>query len=241
MMLCSAAIAASYSRGALVAGFCMIFMLWLKSRKRVMLGAFAAIAIIGTFALMPDKWVERMESIQSYEEDRSATTRIKMWTVAYRIALDKPIGGGGFEVFDAFHLYKKHGVELDKARAVHSNYFEVLGEQGFVGLFIYLLLGFATFRTGSKIIRITREHEELSWARNLAAMLQVGIVGYAVGGLFLNKAYFDLYYSLVVAMAIALILVQRTVAEKESAAGAVPAVAPDLAPAGLGTHAAAGP
>jgi hypothetical protein len=37
---------------------------------------------------------------------------------------------------------------------------------------------------------------ELAWARELASMIQVSLVGFAVGGAFLGLAYFDLPYSL---------------------------------------------
>ena len=49
----------------------------------------------------------------------------------------------------------------------------------------------------------------MHWARNLAAMLQVSIVGYAVGGAFLGLAYFDLYYHLVAMMVIAQVVANR--------------------------------
>jgi hypothetical protein len=44
-------------------------------------------------------------------------------------------------------------------------------------------------------------------------MTQVSIIGYAVGGLFLNKAFFDLFYSLVAIMVLTDLLVARAIAE----------------------------
>ena len=46
----------------------------------------------------------------------------------------------------------------------------------------------------------SRDDPDLLWASQLAAMVQASLVGYAVGGLFLNKAYFDLFYHLVAIM-----------------------------------------
>ena len=43
----------------------------------------------------------------------------------------------------------------------------------------------------------------------LGAMLQVSLVGYAVGGAFLGLAYFDLYYHVIAIIAIALDLYRR--------------------------------
>ena len=51
-------------------------------------------------------------------------------------------------------------------------------------------------------IRLAKRNPELKWASDLAAMLQVALIGYAVSGAFLGLAYFDYYYHLI---AIALI------------------------------------
>ena len=55
-------------------------------------------------------------------------------------------------------------------------------------------------------------------ARNLAAMLQVSLVGYAVGGAFLGLAYFDLFYHLVALLAVTRAVVERHTGPTLSAA-----------------------
>ncbi|EQD61099.1 O-antigen polymerase [mine drainage metagenome] len=84
--------------------------------------------------------------------------------------------------------------------AAHSIYFQVLGEHGFVGLFLFLAIGFFTWRSGSWIIRETRGKPDLHWANTLARMLQVSQIAYATGAAFLSLAYFDLPYYIVVLM-----------------------------------------
>jgi hypothetical protein len=66
--------------------------------------------------------------------------------------------------------------------------------------------------TAWSITRRTRDHPELAWATDLAAMVQVGIVAYAIAGLFLNLATFDLYYHLVAIVVIASSLVRQRLA-----------------------------
>ena len=41
------------------------------------------------------------------------------------------------------------------------------------------------------------------WAADLGAMVQVGLVGFAVGGAFLSLAYFDLTYNMMVMVVLA--------------------------------------
>jgi hypothetical protein len=97
-------------------------------------------------------------------------------------------------------------------------YFQALGEHGFVGLGLYLLLALSTWRTGSWIIRNTGKQEEYRWAYNLATMIQVSLIGFAVGGAFLSLLYFDVPYYLMAAMVATRVLVEKELKEKAAAA-----------------------
>ena len=67
---------------------------------------------------------------------------------------------------------------------------------------LFLMLGLLTWLRCGETIRRAKRDPELKWASDLAAMLQVALIGYAVSGAFLGLAYFDYYYHLI---AIALI------------------------------------
>lgn len=95
----------------------------------------------------------------------------------------------------------------------HSIYFEILGEHGFIGLAIYLSLLIVAWRLASKIIKISKTSLLNKWAYDLASMIQVSIVGYAVGGAFLGLSYFDLLYHYFVILAVLLRVVQQSVSE----------------------------
>lgn len=144
---------------------------------------------------MPQQYFERMQTIKTYQQDGSAMGRINAWKFAYNVAEKSPLVGGGFKVFSPkwFLIYAPNPTDFHDA---HSIYFEVLGEQGFVGLFLFLLMWALTLRTGSMIIRLARQEPEWKWAHDLAAMTQVSIFGYLVGGAFLGLAYWDLPYYL---------------------------------------------
>ena len=104
------------------------------------------------------------------------------------------------------------------ARSAHSIYFEVLGETGFVGLGLFLMLGLSTILTAGSIIRLTRGRSDLDWARNLAAMLQVSLIGYAAAGAFLNLGFFDLYYAIIALVVVLKALVVKELRATEDAA-----------------------
>jgi len=212
MGLSTAAILASYSRGAVLAIAAMAMFLIMKSRRRAPILVAVILAIPVAFAFMPDKFFQRLETIGTYEQDASAMGRINAWWFAYNVAVDRPIVGGGYDVFDR-GLFARYAPNPTDFHDAHSIYFEVLGEQGFIGLFLFLLLGWLSLRSGKWVLKHTRDRPDLRWARDLASMTQVSIIGYAVGGAFLGLAYFDLYYHLIAVIVLTRVLVERALAE----------------------------
>ena len=78
----------------------------------------------------------------------------------------------------------------DHGRAYHSAYFEMLGEQGYFGFFLWALLHLTCFIRTEAIRRLyrTREGDE-AWVSPFALALQQGHVIYMVGSLFVGIAY----------------------------------------------------
>lgn len=218
IFLCLIAVVGTFSRGAAIAVVAMGAFLFIKSRRRGLLGvAFVGIIIVG-IPFIPSSWFDRVESIKTFEQDGSAMGRIHAWTFATKLAIDRPLVGGGFKVNGDADLFLSYVPYAEKARAFHSVYFEVLAEHGFAGLAIFLALALATYRSGSQIIRRTRNQPELAWANDLARMLQVCLVGYGVGGAFLNMAFFDLYYHFVAIMLLVNCIVAEQLPKKAEAA-----------------------
>jgi len=205
-------IISSYSRGAFLAAGAVLLMFWLKSSKKFVIGISLVVVVSAVLAFMPGQYFDRMNTIQNYEEDGSALGRINAWYFAFNLAMDRPLTGGGFGTFtkDLFITYAPDPFDHHDA---HSIYFEVLGEQGFIGLAIFLALWFFTFRLCSKIIKQTKNSEELEWANSLAKMVQVGVVAYIVGGAFLGLAYFDLPYHLMIIAVLCHMFVQKELDE----------------------------
>lgn len=187
--------AGSYSRGALLAGGAMLVFLWLKSRSKIRTGIALALVMPLMYAVMPAEWFGRMETIDNYKEDESAMGRINAWGFAFNVAKSN-VFGGGFDTF-THAMFARYAPDPFNHHAAHSIYFQVLGEHGFIGLAMFLLFFFFAWRIGSRIIRKCGERAELKWARELAAMSQVSIIGYLVGGAFLTLAYYDLPYYIV--------------------------------------------
>lgn len=189
------AAAGAYSRGALLGGISMLLLLWLKSRKKITTGLILLLMVPMVYAIMPEQWFARMNTIDAFSQDASALGRINAWYFAINVVKHHFLGGG-FKVFTP-HMFLIYAPEPLNHHDAHSIYFQVFGEQGPVGLIIYLFLMVFSWRTGTRIINFCKNKADLKWASDLAAMSQVSIVGFAVGGAFLSLAYFDLYYDII--------------------------------------------
>jgi len=230
IVLCAIAVIGSYSRGGLLAILGMSVFLWFKSRKKIAISLIAIIFIPALLALMPQAWFAKMGTIETYQEDSSAMGRINAWGFAINMAQDRPLTGGGFESFTPAN-FRKYAPVPDDFHDAHSIWFEMLGEHGFMGLLLFIAVWIASWRTGSKVIAATRGREDLHWARDLAAMIQVSMIGYFVGGTFLGLAYWDFPYVLMSLLVLTNVVVQRELApvpQKQL----VPARGPELAPGG---------
>ena len=215
-LLCVVSIIGSYSRGAFLAASAMILMLVMRSRRRLLLGALAIGVAMAVGLYAPERWVERMQSIANFQEDASAMGRLQAWEFAINLALDRPFVGGGFRAFDDPNLWSRFAPGGSIPRAYHSIYFQMLGDHGFVGLGIFLLLGLAGWAAVRRVIRSTRDRPDLRWANELARMIQVSVAGFAVGGAFLSLAGFDLYYHLLVIAFLLQVVVERELGIGES-------------------------
>ncbi|RJG01893.1 putative O-glycosylation ligase, exosortase A system-associated [Noviherbaspirillum sedimenti] len=217
MVICTViAAVGSYSRGALLGGGVMLFFLWLKSPKKILTGSALIFIVLLVYAVMPEQWFARMQTIDNFQEDASAMGRFNAWYFAINVATNHFLGGG-FNVFSPrmFLAYAPNPLDYHVA---HSIYFQVLGDHGFIGLTMYLLLMYFSWRTGTRIIKFCKEKEELKWASDLAKMVQVSIIGFAVGGAFLSLAYFDLYYDII----LILVLLEKVLILNSNRDGHVP-------------------
>ena len=211
ILLCIFSIISSYSRGAFVASAVVMLIFWMKSSKKLFIGITLTVVAVSVLSFMPAHYFERINTIQDYGEDASALGRINAWYFAFNLASDHPLTGGGFGAFtkELFITYAPDPLDHHDA---HSIYFEVLGEQGFIGLFLFLTLWFLCYRSCTNIRKQVRGVERMEWADSLASMSQVSLVAYGVGGAFLGLAYYDLPYHIMAICVLCQMFVDRELA-----------------------------
>jgi len=201
MLLCAISAIGSHSRGALLAIAAMSALLIIKSKQRGILSLVAVITVVLVLVIMPTEWFDRMKTIESYEQDTSAMGRINAWTMAFNLALDRFFGSSFENV--KFEYFLQYGLSTETAlmQGPHSIYFQVLGQHGFVGLFLFLGMGISVWRCAGRVIR-SSDGNTGQGARDvmLGQMTKASIVAFAVGGAFLGLAHFDMPYYLMLAI-----------------------------------------
>jgi len=209
------AVLSTYSRGGFLGLMTMGALFWWKSKRKLLTLIVGAAIVIPAIQLMPEKWWSRMDTIENAaDEDRSFQERVGSWETAFNLAVSNPIFGGGFSATQSRRVYQQYKAYGDPtgSRAAHSIYFQVMGDLGFVGLFVFLLILFTSWRNSVAIIRGAQRHKSLSWAEDLAKMLQVSMAGYIVAGAALSLAYYDLTLTMIV-----MLINLRVLVEKENA------------------------
>jgi putative inorganic carbon (HCO3(-)) transporter len=190
------AVLGTHSRGAFVGLVFLVIFVLMKTPKRLVVAPLVMAVLFAGFDFMPQEYTQRLETIETYEQDESALGRINAWWFAFNLAKDHPITGGGFDIFSR-DLFIKYAPEPYNHHDAHSIYFEVMAEHGFVGLGLFLALAFLALREGGRISRLAKGRDDLVWAGQLGRMTQASLVAYATSGAFLGLAYFDLYYHLI--------------------------------------------
>lgn len=231
--LTALAVPFTYSRGGLIGLAVVMVVLFVKARRRVLLIPVLAAAAVALVLFAPAQWLERVQTLENATEDGSAQLRMMSWQVALSIAGDNPIFGGGFHVFQNRATYDIYMPNYPRAfgHDAHSIYFNLLGEHGWVGLGLFVVLVVLVTMKLYHLRRLARTHPQIEWAANYAHMLQASIATYLTTGAFLSVAYFDVAYQIFILVpVIHAVAMQQVAAEPagDTSATPVPAAVPAL-------------
>ena len=179
-----------------------LMLRYTRRRFLFILGA----GVLGLTALpfLPQSYYERMATLGQPSGDESASTRVAVWQWTLDYVGEKPLGGG----FDSYRGNRftyvmpvketegnttsvTYQQVVDEGRAFHSSFFEMLGEQGWPGLFIWLALHLVGVWQMERIQRRWKgvESEDERWIAPFAAALQMSALIYLVGATFQGIAY----------------------------------------------------
>lgn len=199
--------------GIVCIGVLGVLLLRYARYRMLYLGA-AALIGLAAVPFLPSTFTERADTIKNYKADESASTRIAVWAWTWEYVKKHPMGGG-FDVYRQNRI--RYDIEqkdvpgqradpyapdvaqvVDQGRAFHSSYFEMLGEQGFLGLLIWLVIQLGGVWRMEVITRMYRKRNRAdeAWVAPLATALQNSQIIYLVGSLFVGIAFQAFFFML---------------------------------------------
>jgi len=200
--LCYIAALTSWSRGGLVTLAVMSVLLVWHSKHKLWSSTLLVSGIVLALSNMPGLWLERMETIPAYQQDGSFQGRQEAWDQGLRYVKTAPWTGSGFGGWRAINA-KFHGSADPSSRDWHSAYVAVLVEQGIPGFLLWFtLLAGTVIKLSLMIGRGIRSGD--AWAVDYGVMLRASLVAYAIGGITLGIAYWELLFQILVYAVIAL-------------------------------------
>jgi len=206
----------TYSRGGFLGLIAVLSYLAWRSKYRVMGAIFLAASAFVVISFAPPQWLERMGTLRKEGVDMSAQQRLVSWGTTWNFAHDYPLMGGSFYTLPDVAVFQKYQTRPLPggflSSGPHSIYFQVLGEQGFIGFAIYFGIVISCLLTLWRLKRSTHDFPHLQWISVYADIIFVSILGFLVSGAFLGFADFDLYYQMVASVCILKILFYRALA-----------------------------
>ncbi|WP_431285416.1 putative O-glycosylation ligase, exosortase A system-associated [Humitalea sp. 24SJ18S-53] len=190
----------TFARTGLIGMAVVGIALFLRTRHKVIVGLAGVAVLAGLLLLTSDAWNDRISTVTTYQTEDSAMSRILVWRWTLGFAADHPLGGG----FNSYEVNEIHFQALDgsfetvvmRSKAFHSIYFEVLGEQGFPGLALFLGLMISTFLSLRRVARWARVTPGMEWLRDLAYALEVSLLTMMACGAFIGVAFQPMLYYL---------------------------------------------
>ena len=187
----------TYERSALVGLVVLGVYMWVRTKRKfsfgIILGIVACVIIYSTSGA----WNARVSTIGNFEQENSAYGRVLVWRWTLGFVANHPLGGG-------FATYLIDHIELPSqgsdpghtefGRAFHSSYFEMLGEHGYPGLIIFLLLAGSTLLMLRRLGKKARPYPELQWVVGLSDALQSGLAVFLSCGAFVGLGFQPMFW-----------------------------------------------
>ena len=221
------AFAMTRSRGAFV-GLLMQFIIATilfrknKHRKKLIFGVVGVVILFGV--LMDDQFKSRLLNLQKNVLEGEAAGvsagRVEIWKYGLNMISDYPlgVGGGGFRALSPQYVPKELLSRTYGEIEAHNAYLQVLVEEGWIGMAIYLTFIFSIIYTMLKVLSMKDMIADKSDGKAVtfhAYMLIISLFGFWAASFFGNRIYFEGYY-LVAALAPAVLKICRNISISEN-------------------------
>ncbi len=191
------AIMCTQSRGGLLGIMAILGLFGLRVIKsKALLLAIGGIGALGLFAAAGISSRSSGGAGESGLVDESAAGRFNAWECAFWMAFDHPLFGVGIDNFRYnYYAYSTMlGTFEGLAKAVHSTWFAVLSEGGFLGFALFMTLTVKTVRLAFRVLKRLDMAQAAGVAvppaaMAMAAAMPAGMLSFIASGSFLTQAF----------------------------------------------------
>lgn len=208
-LICAAIIANGVvlinSRGSFVgivigSTFFLLHMLFSKvqlGRQRLIAVLIILSGLGGVLYVTDDLFWSRMQTIASDDERSSGSHRTHMWMSAIDLASDHPLGVGanGFQALSQEYVDSELFFGGQTSKSVHSSWFQLLSEIGWLGLFVYLCLLGSCFTLFRKVKKHLKEGKAYFYYQVIA--LEGALLTYMGAASFIDIARSEIFFWLI--------------------------------------------
>lgn len=187
MLVMIYALMATYSRAGFMALIvAIVICLWefgIRGRRTYLVGI-AGLCMLGTLLVAPGNYLKRLETLvgkfQEGDYDRgSAEARKELLALSLKVSATHPLFGVGPGNFPAY---------TGRWLVTHNTYTQLSSECGVIGLLLFLMLLWKTFRTLRQLRRMPPSSENDD-ALLYASAFRASMAAYLLGAFFSSSAY----------------------------------------------------
>jgi O-antigen ligase len=183
--------------------FYMYFASTKRKYQRSVAVLLTAFGLAGALSIMDEAFIERMYTIKSQDLEESSkhetgSTRVFFWLAAIEVAKDHPLGAGmqSFQYFSPTYI-PEHLAIAGKTKSVHSSWFEVLTETGFLGITIYFFMLLSSIRVIRKCMAKFKVDGDVENYYKMI-MLQSAFIAYLIAASFMDRSRAEILFWFIV-------------------------------------------
>jgi O-antigen ligase len=177
------------SRGASLGLAAGLFIFWLMQRRKLLVATIlVATGILGILVLAPTSYLDRLQTITNYQEDKSAMGRLEMWQISLGLIARNPVVGIGPANFAPRFPHMSQ----------HNAYLQVASEVGIPALLLYVALlvsGYRALWVARKLASPARRQMPYLYKISegiLCALIAITVQGFVTGFAFREFVYITL-------------------------------------------------
>ena len=186
----------TYSRGGFLMAAVLAVIGFTRSRHKIRY-AMSVGAIVYLFvSVMPDAYWNRISTINAPVEERDDSTqgRLHFWQVGLAMANAKPLTGVGFDGYGPAYEKYNWSEEFTGWRAAHSVWFGLLGDLGYPGFVLFVIIWSSSVWSCWRISRQFKGDPERRHLKVYADALLSSLLAFAAGGTFLSVHYGEMIW-----------------------------------------------